>query len=760
MLTKLKKYFVTLLILLFSLQSLMMTLFSPTKAMACVVCTNGTGEVVINELMWMGSNASTSDEWIELHNMTNSAFYFSQTPFSIYKNDVLLLTINSGTLNANSFFLISRQLETSNNSVLNVAPDLQTSAVVLNNSDVQYKLYYGATNAGLLLDTADDGAGAPLKGDNTNKFSMERNSVPGDGTLAANWHTATTSVGFDAGATEKGTPRTMNGPDVPTPDSTKISVVQNAPGTEDKILGQVGAVENNATVKAYSDAGLTTVVGTTQALADGSFLLSVGDNLHANLFVTQMVDAVQSSAIQLQNDITPPTGSMVINNNEGVTNNVNVQLNITRSLDAIQMKIEGDGMMNATIDSFIDFFSPVPFTLNAGKGVKTVKVTLRDAAGNVSAQFSDSIYLNTNSSDPIETQIPNTGEFSAVNAPELSATVTTSAPTFMTVSTYPSNPEAALPTGISSLGKFYDFSMPNQTSLTLPVTLKIYYTLQDLANANVSDENKLQGIYYFDFTANMWKLFDGSSVNTTDIMFNGVSYAGFVSANVNNFSLISLTPLTVGTDITAPVKPANITANSGDGQVELKWDKVDDAVGYYVRYRKSTNVDNVNYTTVFLSGRDTLSTKITGLINDTEYEFGVAAKDAAGNIGEFGVVVQTSKKAAVTETTTTTTASETKTTKKTTFTGTAKAAEIVKEKEKSDEEIKTTSPEEGEVKAAEEEQEGINWSRLLVTLGILILAIGAGYGGYYGYQWWMGGAKETEDKGEKEKKNKDKGGRW
>ena len=33
----------------------------------------GSMEVVINELMWMGSTVSSSDEWIELRNNTNQA---------------------------------------------------------------------------------------------------------------------------------------------------------------------------------------------------------------------------------------------------------------------------------------------------------------------------------------------------------------------------------------------------------------------------------------------------------------------------------------------------------------------------------------------------------------------------------------------------------------------------------------------------------------------------------------------------------------
>jgi hypothetical protein len=46
-------------------------------------------------------------------------------------------------------------------------------------------------------------------------WSMERNHAPGDGTLAENWHTASGSVGFDAGKSERGTPGGPNSNGLP-----------------------------------------------------------------------------------------------------------------------------------------------------------------------------------------------------------------------------------------------------------------------------------------------------------------------------------------------------------------------------------------------------------------------------------------------------------------------------------------------------------------------------------------------------------------
>ncbi|MCD6334669.1 MAG: lamin tail domain-containing protein, partial [Candidatus Latescibacteria bacterium] len=41
------------------------------------ICAAASGDVVINELMWMGSTASSADEWIELRNTTDSEILLS-----------------------------------------------------------------------------------------------------------------------------------------------------------------------------------------------------------------------------------------------------------------------------------------------------------------------------------------------------------------------------------------------------------------------------------------------------------------------------------------------------------------------------------------------------------------------------------------------------------------------------------------------------------------------------------------------------------
>jgi len=163
------------------------------------------GDVVINELMWMGSTASSADEWIELRNTTDSEIVLSGWTLEKAATGGDTLTIPDGkVIPARGYFLIANYASSSEKSALNVEPDWVTTAVALVNTKLQIVLKDAEGN---VIDAADDGTGSPLAGDNDKKYSMVRNDPPGDGTLAECWHTATEASGWKEGATEKGTPQ-------------------------------------------------------------------------------------------------------------------------------------------------------------------------------------------------------------------------------------------------------------------------------------------------------------------------------------------------------------------------------------------------------------------------------------------------------------------------------------------------------------------------------------------------------------------------
>jgi len=171
------------------------------------------GDVVINEIMWMGSQGNSADEWIELRNMTNRTIDLS--------NWVVVNLGEGGGPNANitipsgksigpyGFFLISN--DPKGTSIINIDPDFQTSSVSLQNNGEQLIL---KNSSGTVMDTANGSTGDWLAGEDpagqNPKKSMERNSIPGNGIVAGSWHTASMQVNLDLTAAELATPRAAN----------------------------------------------------------------------------------------------------------------------------------------------------------------------------------------------------------------------------------------------------------------------------------------------------------------------------------------------------------------------------------------------------------------------------------------------------------------------------------------------------------------------------------------------------------------------
>lgn len=417
---------------------------------------------------------------------------------------------------------------------------------------------------------------------------------------------------------------------------------------------------------------------------------------------------------------------------------------------------ENSGQWINFAENYYDQYG-APWNLTPNDGMKMVYVQFKDRSGNVSQVYSDSIfYSHLNSGENATPIVSGTQVINPYDNVEMIINANT--PTVLFNSNYSGNP--AQNGGITFLNKYYDFNIQDKSAITFPVNVKIYFTAQDLLDAGITTE-ELQGMYYWDFGTSTWKLYsDTKIVMTTE----RAGYIGYVETNVDHF-----TPWSIGGDITAPEKPSNFTAATGDSEVTLNWNTVSDANGYYVRYRKATSVDNTSYSTVFISGQSTSSTKVNGLNNGTQYEFGIAVVDNAGNIGDYAVVVQTPTASSSTSSSSGSSTSTSTTSKiKNAFLGSAQAAGTTSPDQTqtpNQDNTQTIQPDNGSTEGTStDETEGTNWSRIWVTIGILILAAAAGFGGYYGYQWWMGGTEEEKKEVKDDTKKKDnggkKGGRW
>jgi hypothetical protein len=179
---------------------------SPTPTETLTPTPPEAGSVVINEIMWMGSSISDSDEWVELKNMTGSPIDLSNWVVEKLASGSSNLTIHSGTIPANGYFLISNYAKTG--SIIDVDPDMVTTDVSIANSG---ELLILKNNISTIIDSADQDGGGWFEGDNgAPKKSMERNNPPGDGTISTNWHTASSSFNLDPAATESASPKHEN----------------------------------------------------------------------------------------------------------------------------------------------------------------------------------------------------------------------------------------------------------------------------------------------------------------------------------------------------------------------------------------------------------------------------------------------------------------------------------------------------------------------------------------------------------------------
>lgn len=172
------------------------------------------GPIVVSELMWAGSSASSSDEWIELYNRGSDTVDLGG--WTITRGDgedeSLMVLIESGQLPPGEVFLISNYGHEDERSLLAAAPSLVDAQVSLPNSKLRLRLYDGPPESGAVIDLVDDGKGAPFAGlSGEMKAAMVRTDLESPGDEKSSWTTATAASGWDPGATELGTPGTMPG---------------------------------------------------------------------------------------------------------------------------------------------------------------------------------------------------------------------------------------------------------------------------------------------------------------------------------------------------------------------------------------------------------------------------------------------------------------------------------------------------------------------------------------------------------------------
>lgn len=170
-----------------------------------------TPTVVISEIAWAGSSISSSDEWIELTNVSNTAVDLSGWILSGAGTSGTDLVLPDGAqLEPYSTFVIANYEHTHANSALESAPSYVTSTLSLSNDGFSLALF---DSGGALMDVAG-GTGSPFAGrsggtgdsDDGRYASMVRSDGLGDGSLEESWADADMSSGFKTNVQDLGTP--------------------------------------------------------------------------------------------------------------------------------------------------------------------------------------------------------------------------------------------------------------------------------------------------------------------------------------------------------------------------------------------------------------------------------------------------------------------------------------------------------------------------------------------------------------------------
>ena len=162
----------------------------------------GSLALLINEVAWAGTDASTSDEWIELYNP--SAIAVNLSGWRLKATDGTPNISLKGTIPAGGYFLLERTDDTTVSDI--VADQIYTGD--LGNS---YEVLQLLDPSNFVVDTANSNGGLWPAGSSTTRGSMERRGVIKDSDTAWITNTGVVANGLDANGDDiLGTPKQPN----------------------------------------------------------------------------------------------------------------------------------------------------------------------------------------------------------------------------------------------------------------------------------------------------------------------------------------------------------------------------------------------------------------------------------------------------------------------------------------------------------------------------------------------------------------------
>ncbi len=278
---------------------------------------------VISEVMWMGTDLSTADEWIEITNPDSEDIELSGwtiTSVNSSAKEIVSLRFATGSLIHPGEYLVIASRSAANSRLL-AEPFAVSAALSLPNTKLLLRLR-DVQNS--VIDEVDDGIGAPFAGDNPSgtgaKASMERIDALSAGNLKENWRTASVSSGFDIGSNLLGTPgsnptQPSSPSSPPCSDPLEIAIaVQSGP------LFAIGKATIN--FQAVATVGSLTGVNCTWSYGDGFTSTSCNPPVHsftvAGTYTVRLeaknqcgITLIQEQIVQVQPDPASPVNSSI-----------------------------------------------------------------------------------------------------------------------------------------------------------------------------------------------------------------------------------------------------------------------------------------------------------------------------------------------------------------------------------------------------------------------------------------------------------------
>jgi len=333
------------------------------------------GDVVINELMWMGSEKDNgdykyTDEWIELKNTTSHEINIKN--WNIYGAvseggghlEIAANPLDDFNIPAHGYFLIANYSKS--DSLINEDVDLVKTSINFNNNYDNNGQVILKDKGGNVIDSAPavyDEHWPKGKNESGKKWSMERNLTPGDGTDSGSWHTcdreqmsssdlATMKNYWDNNAQNYncGTPGhvnlSKNDPTAPDFDPTYVETTpvndpETIPDPEEEAVLEPAAEENNlpADIPNEVPAGDNTIQRSSDIVTGGE-----GNNIPANEAVGgETAPADETAAIPETPPVNIPADTSDTdntNNNDNITERSSG--NVTEEKDEIKPEVTNE----------------------------------------------------------------------------------------------------------------------------------------------------------------------------------------------------------------------------------------------------------------------------------------------------------------------------------------------------------------------------------------------------------------------------------